>query len=73
MSKTIKIEGIIATLYTGCLYCRFADFQEFAEELLGKSIWTHHFGDKKLWEELRKAHLKKITNYYENKWKNKKK
>jgi hypothetical protein len=45
--------GLGYTLATGRLFCKFSDFHEFAEELLGRPIFTHEFADKQLWEELR--------------------
>lgn len=47
--------GIGYTLATGRLYCDIAEFQRFAEGLLGRSIWTHEFADQMLWTELRQA------------------
>jgi hypothetical protein len=30
----------------------FHDFQEYASDLIGRSLWTHEFGDKRLAAEL---------------------
>lgn len=47
--------GFAYTIATGRLYCSVAVFHEGAEELLGRSVWTHEFADQRTWEELRAA------------------
>ena len=46
---------VIASISTGILMCDFAAMQEAAEYLMGHPIWTHHFGDKQLMQEMRQT------------------
>jgi len=46
--------GFGYTLGTGRLYMSFSEFQLRAEQLLGRPILTHEFGDKDIWVELRR-------------------
>jgi len=45
--------GIGYTLATGRLFCSMSDFHQYAEELVGRPIFTHEFGSEALWLELR--------------------
>src|SRR5262245_46000638 len=45
--------GIGYTLATGRLFCDWAVFQEWAEQLLDRRILTHEFADDAVWKELR--------------------
>lgn len=45
----------IASVATGYLLCTFSEMQEAAEFLMGHPIWTHHFADKELVNEMRDA------------------
>jgi hypothetical protein len=47
--------AVIASLSTGVLLCKFDDMQEAAEYLMGHPIWTHHFADKTLTGEMKRA------------------
>jgi hypothetical protein len=47
--------AVIASISTGVLMCDFGDMQEAAEYLMGHPIWTHHFADKTLWSEMKRA------------------
>jgi hypothetical protein len=47
--------AVIASLSTGILLCKFGDMHDAAEYLMGHSIWTHHFADKMLNEEIKRA------------------
>lgn len=47
--------AVIASLSTGILFCKFSDMQEAAEYLMGHPIWTHHFADKALCDEMKKT------------------
>lgn len=50
--------AVMASLTSGILLCEhFADMHEAAEFLMGHPIWTHHFADKQLMEEIRKTAL----------------
>jgi len=45
--------GIGYTLATGRLFCPISDFHQYAQELVGRPIFTHEFADEALWDELR--------------------
>ena len=47
--------AVIASLSTGVLLCKFGDMHEAAEYLMGHPIWTHHFADKTLTGEMKRA------------------
>lgn len=53
---------VIASLSSGILVCKFSDMHEAAEYLMGHPIWTHHFGDKALWQSMREAILVQHPN-----------
>ena len=42
MSLT-KREAAAVSAYTGILIGSFADLHEYAEEIMGRPIWTHQF------------------------------
>lgn len=46
MTKLTKEQAVVLTAYTGILMCNFSDFHEYVEKILGRSVWTHEFGDK---------------------------
>ena len=48
-----KREAAIVTAYTGILTGSFSEFHEYAEEIMGRAIWTHEFGNNKVTEELK--------------------
>lgn len=45
--------AVVASLSTGVLLCEFGKMHEAAEYLMGHPIWTHHFADKMLTEEMK--------------------
>lgn len=47
--------AVIASISTGILLCKLSDMHEAAEYLMGHPIWTHHFADKMLVGEMRRA------------------
>ncbi len=47
--------GFGYTIASGKLFCPMDVFHAKAEELLGRSIFTHEFGDTRTWTELRSA------------------
>lgn len=47
--------AVIASLSSGVLLCRFSDMHEAAEYLMGHPIWTHHFANKDLWQEMQRT------------------
>jgi len=48
-----KRECAVVTAYTGIMCGSFNDFHQYAEELLGRPIYTHEFCQKWLWEVLK--------------------
>jgi hypothetical protein len=46
---------VIASLSSGVLLCDFSAMHEAAEYLMGHPIWTHHFADKDLWQEIQRT------------------
>jgi hypothetical protein len=49
--------AVIASISCGVLLCQFQDMHEAAEYLMGHSIWTHHFANKDLCQEMQKTIL----------------
>lgn len=47
--------AVIASLSSGRLVCKFSDVHEAAEYLMGHPIWTHHFANKELWQQMQRA------------------
>ncbi len=48
-----KQEGAIISAYTGCLCCEFGVLREYAEQLLGRAIFTHEFASDKTVAEIK--------------------
>lgn len=55
VAKLTKEQAAILGAYTGVLCGSFADLHEYAEKLLGRSIFTHEFGSASFAEALRSA------------------
>jgi len=56
MSETREFPtAVIASISTGVLLCKFGDMHEAAEYLMGHPIWTHHFANKELQEEMQRT------------------
>lgn len=53
--KLTKEQAFIITAFTGVTTTNFGDFQEYAEKLLGRPLFTHHFADPEIFGQLRKA------------------
>ena len=49
-----KREGAIISAFTGILCGEFSSMHGYVEELLGRRVWTHEFGNKEFTEELKK-------------------
>jgi hypothetical protein len=49
--------AVIASISSGVLLCKFGEMHEAAEYLMGHPIWTHHFADKTLWQEMQNTIL----------------
>lgn len=53
MSLT-KREALVLTAWTNHLLVQeFSDFHKFAEDTLGKPIWSHEFASEPIWGELK--------------------
>jgi hypothetical protein len=50
-----QAQANVLTAYTGILLGDIAEFQRYAEVLLGRPIMTHEFADKATWVELKEA------------------
>ena len=53
--KLTRAQGAIISAYTGITAGNFGDMQTYAENLLGRPIFTHEFAFKEVWDELREA------------------
>jgi hypothetical protein len=61
MSETREFPtAVIASITTGIMLCQFGDMHEAAEFVMGHPIWTHHFADKTLSDEMRKTVLAQV-------------
>lgn len=47
-----KQEKLIVTAYTGILMVDWGEFHKFAEELLGRPIYTHEFDKEEVTNEI---------------------
>lgn len=50
-----KEEKIIVSAYTGILMCNINDLYLYAQEKLGRPVFTHNMADTCFWVELREA------------------
>lgn len=55
-------ECAIVSAYTGILCGSFNDFHKYAEELMGRPIWTHEFVNKDLTNELKRLSKNDFCN-----------
>lgn len=55
------------SLATGKAFAPFGDIHKAAENLIGRSIWTHEFAELGLWEVLRNRFEEAATEKY-NEW-----
>ena len=48
---------VIASLSTGIVLCEggFGKMHEAAEYLMGHPVWTHHFANEQLWQDMRRT------------------
>ena len=53
--RDLMLVGIGYTLASGKLFCDFAEFQRYAEGLMGEPLLTHQFADEKLWDLMRES------------------
>ena len=56
MDPLTKEQAIVITGFTGIGACQFRDFHEDVERRLGHPVWTHEFGMKGLWDELKEIY-----------------
>lgn len=62
-----KHEAIVLSAYTGFLLTKdFSDVHKFCESLLGRSIFTHEFADKGIWDEIREKCKPIVEGIIEN-------
>ena len=61
-----KREGAVLTAYTGTLLVDFSSFHKYAEEILGRPIFTHEMASKELMKELKEASTDEFTDIMEN-------
>ena len=48
-------EKIVVTAYTGVVMCEMDDLQRYAQEKLGRPVWTHELALKSVIDEISKA------------------
>lgn len=56
--RLTKRQAAIIGAYTGVLVGAFPDLHEYVEELLGRPVFTHELGGKRLTEDIK--HLAKV-------------
>ena len=50
-----KEERLVVSAYTGVLMTSFHEFHKFAEEKLGRPIFTHEFADQVIIDDLKET------------------
>jgi len=55
------------SIATGKTYAPFGEIHKAVEELLGRSVWTHEFVQKSLWDQIRLRFEERATEKY-NEW-----
>ena len=53
MTPLTKEQAVIIMAFTGIACCPFSEFHEYAEQKLGRPIFTHEFGRKEVMEQLK--------------------
>ena len=48
-----KREAAIVSAYTSILCGDFSELHKYVEEIMGRPVFTHEMGSKKLWEEIK--------------------
>lgn len=48
-------EKVIASAYTGTLFCDFSDMHQYIEEKLGRPVFTHEMASKEIQDEIHEA------------------
>jgi hypothetical protein len=41
-----KREAAVISAFTGILCCKFSDFHQYVEQIMGRPVWTNEMGDK---------------------------
>lgn len=54
--KLTKEQAIVITGFTGICACSFSIFHEDVEKRMGRPIFTHEFGNKGMWEEIKELY-----------------
>lgn len=57
-----KRECAIVSAYTGILCGDFNEFHKYAEELLGRPVWTHEFASQDLWLKIKELSKEDFCN-----------
>jgi hypothetical protein len=55
MNKLTEEQALVIMAYTGVTCVNFGKFHSYAEKLLGRSIFTHEFGDDRVAAEIKEA------------------
>jgi len=58
MQKLTKEQAVVISAYTGALCCAFSDMHAEIEKRLGRPVYTHELGSKKLCEDVIKPAFK---------------
>lgn len=61
-----KLEGAIISAYTGNLCSSFDSFHKYAEEKLGRPVFTHEFADRETMDKLKEASKEDFTKLMES-------
>lgn len=48
-----KREAQVFTAHTGLLFGEFSWLHQYAEEVLGRAVWTHELASPDIWQELK--------------------
>lgn len=63
MTDTRKLStAALASITTGKLLCPFAEMHQAAEFVMGHQIWTHHFADRTLVDDMKRTVLAQCPN-----------
>ena len=55
MERLTKEQAAVITAYTGIMTGDFDTFHQYAEKIMGRPVFTHEFGNKKIAEEIKEA------------------
>lgn len=61
-----KREAAIVTAFTGVLIGEFSEFHKYAEEIMGRPIFTHEFADEEIEKKLKELSKPDILKMLEN-------